>query len=378
MITVIIIGCSVATFTGLLLLTKRPLATSDAISAAFMLLLVLPMLEKLVLDGTIGLPYFVSSLFLGSPLTFGPFLYLYTQSVIAPGSLRKPTFFIHYLPFLVLLGIFLAQTANKPSGSITGQAPGSSLGQGLITIDALIILSFVVYTAKIFIMLRAHSKRIPDYFSKDTLAINLKWLGWITAAFFLAYMLVIGSQVFPVSNGIQILESSVIRDIGTVFFIIVFGFCTIKQPVVFKVTPEESRESTPHVIEDPALKKYEKSGLKERDALEYLAVLEEYMHSRKPWLDPDLTIEQVATALNIQKHYLTQIINERLDKNFYRYVNEYRIAEVKQKIAGGEAARLTLLGIALDCGFNSKSAFNNVFKKITDITPSEYRKSVLL
>jgi AraC-like DNA-binding protein len=235
----------------------------------------------------------------------------------------------------------------------------------------------VIYTAKILILLRKHDRSIPDYFSQDTLAINLKWLGWITAAFFLAYMLVIGwTQLIPVSSGSPLPEASLIREIATVFFIVVFGFCAIKQPLLFKARSDDSGESETGGIEDPSVRKYEKSGLKERNALEYLAALEGYMRSRKPWLDPDLTIEDVASALEIQKHYITQIINERLGKNFYRYVNEYRVEEVKRKIASGEAERLSILGVALDSGFNSKSAFNEAFKSIIGSTPSEYRKSV--
>ncbi|MEI6387901.1 MAG: helix-turn-helix domain-containing protein, partial [Spirochaetota bacterium] len=81
-------------------------------------------------------------------------------------------------------------------------------------------------------------------------------------------------------------------------------------------------------------------------------------------------------ALGFQRNRLTQVINDGLGKNFYRYVNEYRVEEVKRKIAVGEAERLSILGVALDSGFNSKSAFNEAFKGIMRCTPSEYRKSL--
>jgi AraC-like DNA-binding protein len=377
LVAVIVSGSAIAVFACLLLLTKRPLADSDLIASVFILLLTLPMAEKLLLAGSIELPYLGFRLFSGAPLAFGPFLYLYARSVINPHLKRRARPLLHFLPFLASIGALML-----PGATMRGENSAASMVEvptfPLFTLlDIFIVLSFVIYTAKIFIMLRAHDKSIPDYFSKDSLAINLKWLGWITASFFVAYMLVIGwSQVFPGSSGIQVPEASLIRDIATVFFIVVFGFCAIKQPLLFKASPDDSGDSAAGGIEDPGLRKYEKSGLKEREALEYLAALEDYMRSRKPWLDPDLTIDDVASALAIQKHYITQIINERLGKNFYRYVNEYRVEEVKLKIASGEAERLSILGVALDAGFNSKSAFNEAFKGIMGSTPSDYRKSV--
>ncbi|MFZ4616065.1 MAG: helix-turn-helix domain-containing protein [Rectinemataceae bacterium] len=131
-------------------------------------------------------------------------------------------------------------------------------------------------------------------------------------------------------------------------------------------------------MEDEPARKYEKSGLRDDEASALLARLEGHMLSARPWLDADLTIEDLALGLGVPRHHLTQVINDGLGKNFYRYVNEYRVEEVKRKIAQGEAERLSILGTALDSGFNSKSAFNTAFKGIKGFTPSEYRKSVRL
>ena len=377
MVTIIAAGSAIAAFACLLLLTKRERADSDVIASIFMLLLALPMLEKLLLAGIIKLPYLGFSLFSGAPLAFGPFLYLYARSVINPHSQRRARPLLHFLPFLVSIGALVVPGATIRGGTSTGLMAKSPFPPGFTLLDILMVLSFVIYTAKIFNLLRKHDKSILDYFSQDTLAINLKWLGWITAAFFLAYMLVIWqAQVFPVPNGSMDPDASVIREIATVFFIVVFGFCAIRQPLLFKASSDHSGDSAAGGIEDPGVRKYEKSGLKEGDAVKYLAALEDYMRSRKPWLDPDLTIEDVASSLAIQKHYITQVINERLGKNFYRYVNEYRVEKVKRKIASGDAEQLSILGVALDAGFNSKSSFNEAFKSIMDCTPSEYRKSV--
>jgi len=360
MLAIIIAGSAIAAFTCLLLLAKRPLENSDVIAAAFMLLLTLPMLEKLLLDGSIKLPYLGFSLFSGSPLAFGPFLYLYARSVITPGSPRTPHLLIHFLPFLASIVVFLAMGLSRPA----------------TILDILIVISFLTYTLRIVALLRAHAKCIQDYFSHDSIAINLRWLGWLTLGFFLAYAMVILGEFISGPGGSQVPDARVMRDAGTLFFAVVFGFCAIKQPVLFKAGIRKSPEPGLPGMEELPARKYEKSGLVEKEAATLLARLEERMLSAKPWLDPDLTIEDLALALGVQRHHLTQIINERLGKNFYRFVNEFRVGEVKRKIALGEAERLSILGVALDAGFNSKSAFNEAFKGIMDCTPSEYRKSV--
>jgi len=367
MVAVIIIGCSIAAFTCLLLLTKRPLAGSDAVAAAFMLLLALPMLEKLVLARNIALPYPGFSIFSGAPLAFGPFLYHYARSVINPGSLRSTQSLLHFLPFLASVGIYV----------VAGSSGSTSLGTLPSILGILMVTSFLAYTLRIVAMLRAHAKGIRDYFSRDSIAINLRWLGWITLGFFLAYATAItGELAFSGQGGIQVPEAAVLRDAGTLFFAVIFGYCAIKQPVIFKSALGNDPEPEISGIEEAPAKRYEKSGLREVEAVALLARLEERMLSARPWLDADLTIDDLALLMGVQRHHLTQVINDRLGKNFYRYVNEYRVEEVKRKIAGGEAERLSILGVALDSGFNSKSAFNEAFKSIMGATPSAYRKSV--
>lgn len=377
MFAIVVAASTIIVFTCLLLLTKRPLADSDIIAAAYMLLLALPMLEKLLLAGSIQFPYLGFSLFSGAPLAFGPFLYLYARSVINPRSLRKAHPFLHFLPFLISIGALLVTGLYRPAMPVDGSTGGASFGPWPGILDMFMVMSFLVYAVKIVLMLREHAKGVSDYFSLDSIAINLKWLGWITLGFFLAYVIAIpGELLFSGKGKSQVPDATILRDAGTLFFAVIFGFCTIKQPVLFK----ESMRTTPETgipgDEEPPARKYEKSGLRDDEVSVLLACLEERMLSAKPWLDPDLTIADLALALDVPRHHLTQVINNGLGKNFYRYVNEYRVEEVKRKIADGEAERLTILGVALDSGFNSKSVFNTAFKSIVGCTPSEYRKSV--
>lgn len=96
------------------------------------------------------------------------------------------------------------------------------------------------------------------------------------------------------------------------------------------------------------------------------------MHGDKMYLNPDLSLPEMASRMGMRKELLSKAINQGTGKNFYRFVNEFRVEEFKRKVANGGAKRLTHLGLAYESGFKSKSTFYKAFKEITGITPSEF------
>ena len=99
--------------------------------------------------------------------------------------------------------------------------------------------------------------------------------------------------------------------------------------------------------------------------------LQSYMKSERPFLDEDLKLADVADAMHITPHQLSEILNERLGRNFARFVNHYRIEEARRLLS--EESDRTVLSIALAVGFNSKSAFNGAFLDFCGVTPSQFR-----
>jgi AraC-like DNA-binding protein len=154
-------------------------------------------------------------------------------------------------------------------------------------------------------------------------------------------------------------------------FVILIGYFGLKQNVIFSseniiVSVEASQTHT----------KYSGSRLTDSEAKQYAGKLTDYMKSAKPYLNPDLSLPQLATELNISSHYLSQVINEQFNLNFFDFVNGYRVEAFKKKVTDPEFRNYSLLGIAFECGFNSKSAFNRIFKQASGITPSQFKKSV--
>ncbi|WP_462250646.1 helix-turn-helix domain-containing protein [Ferruginibacter sp.] len=98
------------------------------------------------------------------------------------------------------------------------------------------------------------------------------------------------------------------------------------------------------------------------------------MESEKIYEDPELSLTQVAKQLKTNPSLLSKIINQGFQLNFNDFINNYRITAVKEKLQAGEQKKQTLLGIAYDCGFNSKATFNRAFKKTTGASPKEWLK----
>jgi AraC-like DNA-binding protein len=100
------------------------------------------------------------------------------------------------------------------------------------------------------------------------------------------------------------------------------------------------------------------------------------MEPEKIYTDGDLTIQKLAAKLSIPVQHLSQVVNEQLNQNILDFINKHRVEEAKRRLLDPASKHLSILAIAEDVGFNSKSAFNAVFKKHTKTTPSEFRKSV--
>ncbi|MFV1884151.1 MAG: helix-turn-helix domain-containing protein [Balneola sp.] len=123
--------------------------------------------------------------------------------------------------------------------------------------------------------------------------------------------------------------------------------------------------------------KYKKSLISDEDLVQYRKELSVLMRDEQPFLDPFLTLKDLAENLGIPANHLSQLLNDGFDQNFAEFVNSYRLDYFKKEIRKPEKQNFTLLALAFESGFNSKTVFNSFFKKATGTTPSKYLKSVL-
>lgn len=114
--------------------------------------------------------------------------------------------------------------------------------------------------------------------------------------------------------------------------------------------------------------------LTEHQVQGYIERINQLMDLEKIYLNENLSLKELASHLKADPNLISFILNNHFSTNFYEFVNRYRVDEIKKKLNSPRYKHLTLLGIAMESGFNSKTTFNRVFKQATGITPTEFRK----
>ncbi|WP_339904062.1 helix-turn-helix domain-containing protein [uncultured Cyclobacterium sp.] len=123
-------------------------------------------------------------------------------------------------------------------------------------------------------------------------------------------------------------------------------------------------------------KQYKQALLDSNEIKKYSKELEQIMMDYKLFLNPDLSLKDLASYLELPANYVSQLLNTGFQKNFSEYVNTFRVNEFKERVLLEENKGLTIMAVAYDSGFNSKTVFNTFFKKIEGATPNTYLKSV--
>ena len=156
--------------------------------------------------------------------------------------------------------------------------------------------------------------------------------------------------------------------------LIAFGFYGFRQTAVFSNLDTQNTPSIDLDSSKTETTSYSKSGLTEEKIISYANNIGEHMKHEKPYLQDDLTLSVLAEQCGLSNIHLSQILNQHFQLNFYDFVNQYRIEESKKMLLSSNYDNLSVLGIAFDCGFKSKSSFNRYFKKYNGMSPSEFKK----
>jgi AraC-like DNA-binding protein len=125
------------------------------------------------------------------------------------------------------------------------------------------------------------------------------------------------------------------------------------------------------------INKYKNSNLNTKLIEQYKSDLINSMEMHKLYLNGKLSIQDVSNELNIPKQYISEVLNEHMKTNFQDFINEYRVEEFIKRLKNEQNNQFTLLGIAIEVGFNSKSSFNAIFKKIKGLTPTQFKKNLV-
>lgn len=348
----------------LLFFIRRRNRRANKIMAFFLLALAIGMANGIV--SILGL-YDIwpgLSILMGSViLTYGPLFYFYIRAMTVKDRRWTAIDVLHGIPFLLGLIVYGAYLRLPAGGSASSGLVGFAVRSPWLVVLILSILQTIAYVVSIIRLLREHSERIKAAYSTID-RINLGWL---------RRRLVVYAAIWAVGLAMVAavrLESRAVGLVGQIVFFLVAlntfvtGYLAMLQPEIF-FGPFEAR---------PA-RRYERSSLTPENAALHKTRLLEMMEREKSFLDPEITLPKLAQALEVPVAHLSRVINDLLGRNFYEFINHYRVEAAKRRLASPEAGREKLITVALDCGFNSVATFNRVFKELAGRTPSDYRKN---
>lgn len=373
--TLLLSGNIIAWFLSVVLLTKRGRVTHDYLLALWLASMGYVLFGySMVYSGAhvdnptltvIGMPL---------PLMQGPFLFLYTKYSIRNINFRKIDL-LHFLPvmfsFVVLFGSFFLMPQAERVEVFRQRGKGYEM-QLMINLAG-IYLSGLVYIPVTLRMLIRYRKNLKNEFS-NTERIQFNWLLYLLIGIGIIWIVV------------WFMSEDRFIYAATSVFVILLGYFGIQQADIFgharlalQQAPEEHEATVlpeePDAEANPATAaKYQRSSLSDGMAADLYEQLVQLMQHKKPYLEPELTLGELAKLMNIHPNHLSQVINARADKNFYDFVNAWRIEEFLRQVDDPSNQQFTLLALAFDCGFNSKASFNRNFRNYTGHAPTTYLK----
>ncbi len=311
----------------------------------------------------------------GFPLIALPLHWLYTKHLIARSQRFTVRELIHFIPFAMyetVLMIFISSSMIDLSQA--GIADASVTPVILRIFNVLVILQGLIYLIVSIRAINRYDLHVKDVASSVE-SIRLTWLRNITIAGLAAVSLFVLEDLLML-NGLNI-SNFILSSIGFAMYVYGMGYGGLVKTEVLADPVVEKAMSVVEEIEQTGTTKYERSGLNDETAEQLHRSLLRLMEEKKFYQNSQLTLTELSETLSVSPHNLSEVINTRLRKNFYDFVNGYRLDEVKQHLADPAKQHLKIISIAFDAGFNSKATFNTLFKEQNGQTPSEYRKHYL-
>lgn len=367
------IGLAQSIFVAFVFLTKKNKRTADWVLSFWLLAIGFRMLVLIM--GIEHGEFFDAQFSVGLiPLTFGPFLYLYTKSLMFNLKTLPIKEYSHFIPFVLLTllyFIFFQDKLTFQSGYLIFREDGYIMAR---IIYGLIFIISVFYYGSLTLYIINRYRRVKfdsfSYFSSNNM---LNWLYFLSAFFMAMYLIFSIMALYNIFTVSKIFEIEYFSDLSLVLLTFSVSYFGIKQTYLFHPLVEETEVKEV----EPVKEKYKNSNLTEELKKGYINKILDFMKTEKPHLNPELTIQDLSKQLNITRHHLTEILNNDLGKNFFNFINEYRVKEVKKRLLDEKFDHLTIVAIAFDSGFNSKSTFNSIFKQQTEKTPSKWRDEKL-
>lgn len=307
---------------------------------------------------------------------YAPVFYFYLIKLLYNVQFLPSKWYLHFVPFLIQFFVylpFLIQNDKRFLLDLMEQKPILTYIFGGAGVFGLLWNTYYWYLFRKTIV--AYKLEFQTNLSYEQ---NLNYLNSVSVIQFVvlcfwafSIIAILVGHYFDIDN-IRLFENSVDLTwfaFSTITYFV--GYFAIHQSETFKAQPQKISifddllETSVNLNQKPSQHDLE-STKKEVEKLE------KYMAEHNPYKNPKVSLSELALQLQIPAHLLSKIINDHYQQNFFDFINHYRIEEFKKMVIDPKNHNLTFLGLAYEVGFNSKTAFNRSFKKITNQTPREF------
>ncbi|MEP5611018.1 MAG: helix-turn-helix domain-containing protein [Cyclobacteriaceae bacterium] len=346
-----------------LILTRHNAGQSRFYLSSLLLVLTFVLFEFLMLSSNYynDLPHLSR---VSQPLLFlmGPLFYFYIKHQLGERSSSSFIGLIHFIPFLLIVLYHMPWYLQSASfkvfaieRSLTGGTKAVGIKGFLFALTHIsLVIAYVISSRK---LLKDRARNLIDngkFFRKLSFLKNFNitfLIYWLLQICGLIFITVYRQYVYQVDYVLALINSIFIQSLA-IFFI-----------------------TKPEIILFETRKKYKQSSL---DFTQFKRISHQITNlmNQEIYLDPDLTLEDFSEALETNKNYISQVINQEFGINFNDYLNRFRIEKARELLHNPDKKSLKLLGIALESGFNNKTSFTRAFRKQTGMIPSKFRKSM--
>jgi len=303
------------------------------------------------------------------PYLYAPIIFFYIESITGKIRSFKWIHLVNFLPFLAdsldsSVRFYFTPAAHKLAALHEVPVPGTS-AQGLILTTLLFAIA-VSYHVLLYRRLFEYGRDLKNYRS----SVERHKFGWLVMVIAVSTLIWLTVITMTYADFAGILPGEIGVHIGTIIGLLytitiyLSAYRILTLPEIFQVNSEMTSALSPVHTEIPP------KGRKEFDKFK------EHVESSRAYLNPEITIGDICSTIDVPVYLISKELNTTLRKNFYFFINEYRVEEAKRMLADEKNAHKSVLTIGFDAGFNSKSTFNDIFKKITGETPSEFRARI--
>jgi AraC-like DNA-binding protein len=357
---------------ALLLFSRKKNRKSNLLLGLLILLLVTMFIQIWAYVPGITHPFFFYWPFYISFL-FGPLQYLYVKYFLSVDRGWHARDLLWLLPTVCMIIYFIPFFGKPVSEQLRIANASAYLNHdeyySIHFINAIIGVGCSLLSLK---ELRKFRQNLYDNYSKSDAA-AMRWLTTTTYLALVVWIIYLPKPILGILNVLQPVNFSLIAYFLNVGLLYVISFKALSQPEVVFYEGYSGNLKQDVQVET---KKYSRSGLSDIERKRIAGEIVDFLESKRSYLNPELTVDDLSISLAISRHYITEAVNIELSRNFYQLINEYRVQEIKSRLTNPAYQHYTLLAIAMDSGFSSKASFNSVFKKITGLTPSQYKANL--